>query len=349
MRPAEILRATTFRWAVAVAAGLMLQTLLVSGFLWWQTAAHGMRLMDRELAEDCEDLRGRSHAGLVHAVGDRVNGDLHRSGYAALFDPEGHRLLGNTASLPAGVRIDGQPYTTALMRSVPLGLYPDRARVVACRAAGGITLLLGRDLDRQIYLRRTIGHAIGLVTFPALLIALAGGLLFSQRAQRRIGRVQTAMERIIGGRLRERLPVFGSADQFDRLSASVNRLLDRTEELTVELRGVGDDLAHELRTPLTRLRAGLERGCEQARTPEQFQEVGARAIREIDQALGMIAALLRLREIEQSRRRSEFMSVDLQRLVFDVADLYAPSAEARGVRLQSMRRRAQRCWAIRTC
>ena len=333
MRPAEVLRATTFRWAIAVAAALVLQTLLVSGFLWWQTATHGMKLLDQELAGDCKELQRFDYTDLLDAVNDRVNGDLHRSGYAAVFDAAGRRIAGNTGSLPPGMRIDGQARTTSLIRSIPPTPRPDRGRVVACRSARGTTLLLGHDLDRQTYLRKTITRSVELVALPALLIALGGGLAFSRRAQRRIGRVQTAMERIIGGRLRERLPVAGTADSFDRLSASVNRMLDRTEELMAELRGVGDDLAHELRTPLTRLRAGLERGCEQARTQEQFQEVGARAIREIDQSLGMIAALLRIREIEQSRRRSEFMQVDLQRLVRDVADLYAPSAEARAVRL----------------
>ena len=43
----------------------------------------------------------------------------------------------------------------------------------------------------------------------------------------------------------------------ERLAVSVNRMLDRLEQLLDEIRGVGDDIAHDLRTPLARVRAGL--------------------------------------------------------------------------------------------
>lgn len=331
---ADIFRATTFRWTLAVAAALLFQTLLVSSFFWWQTDRHAMKVLDQDLTGDCEELKGRDYPGLLDAITDRINGDLHRIAYAALFAADGRPILGNTAALPSRLPVDGRAHTVSLNRTLPSGLYPGHGRVVACRAVRGTTILLGHDLGELDYLNKTITRAIGLVALPALLISLTGGLLLSLRAQRRISQVQLTTERVIAGRLRERLPVFGSRDSFDRLSASVNRMLDRTEELMEELRGVGDDIAHELRTPLTRLRAGLERGCEEARTPEQFQEVGHRAVREIDHSLGTIAALLRIREIEQSRRRSEFTEVDLQRLVLDAADLYAPTAEARAVRIE---------------
>lgn len=331
MRLARLLRSTTFQWAVGVTVALMLQTGLVSGFFWLQTSRHAARAIDRELAGDCAELRQRDRAGVTDAVADRNNGDLHRTGYAALFDPAGKLLIGNLEQVPPRLAADGRPHTAWALRGNLPRPAPDQARLVACTTPDGGMLVLGRDLDDLSYTRALVTRAIALALLPAMLIALLIGVLLSMRAQRRIGRVQAATERIIAGQLRERLPVSSAQDPFDRLSLSVNCMLDRIETLMQELRGVGDDIAHELRTPLTRLRAGLERGGDEAATPEQFRAVAERAVQEIDQTLGIIAALLRIREIELARRRIEFANVELSGLLHDAVELYVPMAEMCGV------------------
>ncbi|MGO7609591.1 hypothetical protein ACC695_40825, partial [Rhizobium ruizarguesonis] len=52
----------------------------------------------------------------------------------------------------------------------------------------------------------------------------------------------------------QRLPVGGSGDEFDRLSMSLNTILERIEKLNEGLLQVSDNIAHDLKTPLTRLR-----------------------------------------------------------------------------------------------
>ncbi|MGI4799726.1 MAG: ATP-binding protein [Janthinobacterium lividum] len=331
MRIARLFRSTTFQWAAGATIALMLQTVLVSGFLWLQTSRHAAKIIDRELVGDCAELRQRDQAGVTDAVGDRNNGDLHRTGYAALFGPAGVLLIGNLERIPDGLVADGRPQTAGALRAdLPRSIL-DQARLVACPTLAGDMLVLGRDLNDLAYTRALVTRAITLGLVPAMLIALLVGVLLSVRAQRRIGRVQAATERIIAGQLRERLPVSSAQDPFDRLSFNVNCMLDRIETLMEELRGVGDDIAHELRTPLTRLRAGLERGCREAETPEQFRVVAERAVQEIDQTLGIIAALLRIREIELARRRILFANVELRGLLHDAVELYVPMAEMRGV------------------
>lgn len=334
MRIDRLFRSTTFQWAAGATAALMLQTVLVSGFLWLQTSRHAAKTIDRELVADCAELRQRDQAGVTDAVGDRNNGDLHRTGYAALFGPTGVLLIGNLERIPDGLVADGRPHTAGALRADLPRLALDQARLVACPTLAGDILVLGRDLDELAYTRALVTRAITLGLVPAMLIALLIGALLSMRAQRRIGRVQAATEQIISGQLRERLPVSSARDPFDRLSLSVNSMLDRIETLMEELRGVGDDIAHELRTPLTRLRAGLERGSREATTPEQFRVVADRATQEIDQTLGIIAALLRIREIELARRRIEFTNVELRGLLHDAVELYVPMAETRGVLIE---------------
>ena len=49
--------------------------------------------------------------------------------------------------------------------------------------------------------------------------------------------------------------------------------------------------------------------------------------------LGIVAALLRIRELEDHARRSRFATVDLARLVEDACELHRPTAEDRGIDL----------------
>jgi PAS domain S-box-containing protein len=134
-------------------------------------------------------------------------------------------------------------------------------------------------------------------------------------------------------------PLFDSEGRFlgyrgvgRHITAAVRAAL--LEEALQEAKVVGDNIAHDLRAPLTRVRLRLERGREHAATLEELRAVADQAIAGLDQSLTTITALLRITEIENSRRREGFSEVQLAPLIHEVGDLYDPIAEDKGVTLR---------------
>jgi signal transduction histidine kinase len=206
-------------------------------------------------------------------------------------------------------------------------------RTVARRLDNGDVLIVGRNVDETVELARAIGAALAVGLLPAFCLWLLAGAWLSVRAQRRVEEVNQQVRRIIAGNLHERLPHRGIDEPFSRLAAIVNGMLDELETTINALAGVGNDIAHDLRTPLTRARLTLERGRANATTLEQLQAAADKAIAGIDQSLSIVTALLRLAEIENSRRSSAFGDVALDEMLREVCDMYEPIAEDKQIAL----------------
>ena len=335
MRRLDFARSTTFRWALSIAGVFAVSIAILFGFVDWQTDAYLTQRIDAVIIGESEFIAGERQEGRLDLVEDWLKSDPHRIKVAGLFAPGGGRIAGSIATLPPRLAAGAAPIDAVVAGIGPTGLEPERVRVVARRLPDGEILVIGRNIDELEEIASIVERALALGVVPALILSIAAGAGLSLRAQRRIEAVTETARRIVGGHLRERLPTGGVAgDPLDQLAQIVNRMLDEIEGLIHELAGVGDDIAHEVRTPLTRVRAALERGREHATSVDELKAVVDRAIGGLDKSLAIVTALLRIAEIEHGRRLAGFGAVDLASVVLEVAELYDPIAEDRGVELE---------------
>jgi signal transduction histidine kinase len=323
----DFARTTTFRWTLAVAGAFVLYTLVLFGFVYWQTAAYMTGRVDGILVGESDLIAGDAPERRLKAIHERLSQDPRRIRLAGLFDADGSRIAGNLESLPNHLPMDTPPQRVSVVRVDGQGREEQSARAVARRLQNGEILVIGRNVDELSELARIVERGLAFGLIPALGLSLVAGALLSFRAQNRVETVNKKVQRIIAGDLRERLPTQGLNDPFDKLAVIVNGMLDEIEALIRSIAGAGDDIAHDLRTPLTRVRIGLERGRESAQTLPDLQGVVDQAIGRLDQSLAIITALLRIAEIEHSRRLEGFGDVALADVVREVGDLYEPIAE----------------------
>jgi signal transduction histidine kinase len=251
--------------------------------------------------------------------------------------PSGDILAGNVASLQPGV------FEEAGWTSVPFSYqrYGDtgverRHMAIANIFVldNGLHILVGRDLGEperfRLLVRQALMVALAIMGLGAIVIWFGIG----RNALKRIDRMSAAGKKIMAGDLSQRLPVVGSGDEFDRLSVSLNTMLERIEKLNEGLRQVSDNIAHDLKTPLTRLR---NKAADALDTADEEQRRGALEgiISESDQLIRTFNALLMISRVEAGSVAAEMSSVELSSIVADSAELYEPVADEAGLELTS--------------
>jgi signal transduction histidine kinase len=160
-----------------------------------------------------------------------------------------------------------------------------------------------------------------------IVLALAGGTMMSRTMMHRIEIINATCHQIMDGDLKRRIPRTGVDDDFDKLVATLNRMLDQIEVLMTGVKQVTNNIAHDLRTPLTHLRRRLEMLRENNLSIDRHEELLDQAIGEADGLLMTFKALLRISEVESGSRRVGFQNVDMSALLHDVIELYMPLSE----------------------
>lgn len=248
-----------------------------------------------------------------------------------LTDARGRFVAGNIAEWPPNVAAP----SAATIEIFRIGhSQPERMRVLAVRLPDGSRILTGHVIESELRVALAMEEAMAVGMAAAIMLAALAAWAAARMIERRLEDTVATAHAVAGGDLSRRVMPSGGDDAFDALAQAVNGMLDRIALLMTELKVATDGLAHDLRSPLTRLRATLDRALAQSQDENARMAVG-RALEEGDRLLAMLDTALRISRAEAGLGRDAFVEADLAAMVRDVADMFEPLAEDRGMTIRA--------------
>ena len=232
-----------------------------------------------------------------------------------LFDRAGRRIAGRLELVPPTVGFSDVVFKGG-------GRAWQRGRALAQPLPDGKLFVVVQHSEAAASLRALLPGVVAAIFASALLAGLAATVLFARLTAARLAETQAAADAIADGDLSRRIPTERLDGVFAAQAASLNRMLDRMEEMVRLQRHFAGALAHDLRTPLTRLRGLIS--AELAPDGTDRIRLVERAERECASVIAIFDALLRLAEIESGRHPSSMSELGLADLIEDVVETMEP-------------------------
>ena len=324
-------RSLSFRLAVGYAALFTVSIALLLGAYFWVNVHRPLQTVRATIAMEAEDF---AQIYMVDGKAALLGGLTKQAGkarspkfYAAWVQRDGTTHLFNLPALPGGMPEGWSQIDADIYR---YGLEQDQLALLSGRRfADGNSLYVGRDIEVIHEVSEQIGTAAAWVIPLTLFLGLSGGLLMSRVIGQRIDGIARAAQSVMAGDLSGRVPLTGGGDDFDQLSVTLNTMLENTQQSFERVLRVSDHVAHELRTPLARLSAGLETA--RLRADKERDQALESGLTETLRLQAIVDSLLRISRLENGVNAVRKQPLDLSRIVADVAEFYAPEAEARGI------------------
>ncbi|HTJ63358.1 MAG TPA: HAMP domain-containing sensor histidine kinase [Alphaproteobacteria bacterium] len=325
------LRSSTFRLSVFYVALFFLSVGALLAFIYVQAIATIDTQTEQATKADAaalvQEYTAQGIAGLIDAVEDRIAPDRAGDGLYLLEDDEGAPLAANVQTWPTAEPNPGGWVSFNVDREDG----PHQARGLTYALKDGSKLLVARDLHARLDFQELMVDALYYALALTVVLGVGGGLLISRRMLNRLDAINRAAERIRTGDLSHRIGTTGSHDEFDRLSETLNAMLEEIHRLMNGMRTVTDNIAHDLRSPLTRMKGRLEMLLREPADTDAQRVAIERTIADADQLLTTFTALLSIADAQSGSARATMAPLDLDELAGDIVDLYEPAAEERGI------------------
>ncbi|MBI3864095.1 MAG: HAMP domain-containing protein [Planctomycetia bacterium] len=321
-------------WNTAVVLVLVVVTL-------WGVR-EGLRLelwkeADVQLLEDAGEIKETiernylNDAAIEEEINRKATTHTHRGLHIRIFD-ENDALLMTSANAPPSpfsmeyFQFGMQPVTAGQFRLVHFQL--TRPGMPAWKVRVGTSFApLESDIEQVTRLLLVVGSV-------ALLISPLGGYWLAGRATRPIAQIIDTTARLHPSSLDERLPMRGTRDELDRLSATINGFLDRIGRYLDQNREFTSNAAHELRSPLAAIQNSLEVALNADRTPEEYRELLDEILEECGGLRTLVNQLLLLAENDAGRLQAGTEPVQFDTVVQKAYDMFLGVAEAASIDLR---------------
>jgi two-component system OmpR family sensor kinase len=257
--------------------------------------------------------------------------------FAQLIGPDG--ALESSSNLPAEPLLP-----LAVLASIQGGTFFDRAvrmvddrvaaRLLAVPLADGSHLVIGIDIDdqREIVARLTVFVAVG---GPIVLLALSVlGWILAGAALRPVEELRSEAAAISLSEPDRRLPIPDTGDELQRLTETLNSMLDRVHGALDRERRFVDEASHELRTPLGVLKAEVDLAMKGPRSRDELEAALQSIAQETERLRRLTQDLLVLARSDRGRLPVHRADVDVSSVIERVAAEFADRSSRDGVSLR---------------
>jgi heavy metal sensor kinase len=166
-------------------------------------------------------------------------------------------------------------------------------------------------------------------------LAVVSGYWLMRRSLQPVDEITKRAEGITSTNLSERLPVIRTGDELERLSISLNRMIERLDEAFQHINRFSADASHELRTPLTILQLELEGIAQSHRlNPSLTDQIGS-ALEETDRMSHIVENLLAISRLDAGEVKMDKTRLDLGHLAASTAEQMRLLAEEKLILFRS--------------
>ena len=334
-RLGKVFRTTAFKLSLAYLVLFAVLASLGLGYVAW----NARRVLDDQIVSTIDaEINGLSEqytaGGLrrLIAVVERRAKEPGASLYL-VTTPAGEHIVGNVSRVSADILARPGQYEGFYGRGTESDQSEHRAIMRVFTLAGGFRLLVGRDTEERDRLRAAIGNTFGSSLALVVLLGVLGGWFVASRVLKRVDDMTETTRTIMAGDLDGRLRVAGTGDELDRLAQNLNLMLERIGELMRGMKEVSDNIAHDLKTPLTRIRNRADEALRTAESPDALRAAIEGVIEDSDGLIRVFNALLTIARLEAGNAPESVRRFDAGAVAREVAELYEPLAEDRGLSL----------------
>jgi signal transduction histidine kinase len=329
----KLFRTTTFKLTLVYLTIFALFAASLLGYFAWNTR----RLINEQITQiidtEVSGLAEQFRIGGIGRLAIIIDNRSRRPGsnLYLLTTYQGQSLAGNVGWLTPGA-LDRDGLMETRYRRLDDDEGPERHALVRVYVIQNLfRLLVGRDLEERERLYDVVMDAGRWSLAIVVVLGLAGGFFVTRRVLRRIDAMTGTAQTIIAGDLTGRLPMAGTGDELDRLAENLNAMLERIEALMHGLKEVSDNIAHDLKTPLTRLRNRAEQALRTAISDAEYRAALESTIEESEGLIRTFNALLLIARAESGHARENMSDFDAAEVARDVAELYEPLADEKGL------------------
>jgi heavy metal sensor kinase len=168
-----------------------------------------------------------------------------------------------------------------------------------------------------------------------LLVAAGGGYWLSRRALSPVDSLARTAREISGTNLNRRLQKLETGDELQRLSDTLNEMLDRIESAFLRITQFTADASHELRTPVSLIRTEAELALRRSRGEAEYKESLRHILLEAERTTALLEQLLSLARTDSGRETLHLQPVDLRLTLRSVVDSWQQVATIRNLQFSA--------------